>query len=101
MVSLKMARAKYGVVLSLCASVIASPFYTNVNNSREDIQRRSEDFYLRIMPLGASITNGNPAAPGTNGNGYRKPLRDQLRFDGWQVNMVGSEPHGTMADNVC
>ncbi|KFY17433.1 hypothetical protein V492_00682 [Pseudogymnoascus sp. VKM F-4246] len=99
MVSFKIARAKYGVVLSLCVSVIASPFYTKFNNSREDIRRRSEDFYLQIMPLGASITYGEPAAPGTNGNGYRKLLRDQLRFDGWQVNMVGSQSHGTMGDS--
>lgn len=31
---------------------------------------------------------------------FRKFLRDQLRKDGWKVNMVGSKSEGTMADNV-
>lgn len=67
------------------------------------LYRRAEpqDFYLRIMPLGASITAGNPAAPGDDeNNGYRKNLRDKLRFDGWKVNMVGRLNRGNMADNV-
>jgi hypothetical protein len=34
-------------------------------------------FYLRVMPLGASITMG---AGSTDGNGYRKHIRDQLRY---------------------
>lgn len=33
-------------------------------------------------------------------NRFRKFLRDQLRKDGWKVNMVGSKSEGTMADNV-
>ncbi|KAK7726624.1 hypothetical protein SLS63_007593 [Diaporthe eres] len=32
-------------------------------------------------------------------NRFRKFLRDQLRKDGWRVNMVGSKSEGTMADN--
>lgn len=31
---------------------------------------------------------------------FRKFLRDQLRKDGWRVNMVGSKSEGSMADNV-
>lgn len=31
---------------------------------------------------------------------FRKFLRDQLRKDGWMVNMVGSKSEGNMADNV-
>jgi len=53
------------------------------------------------MPLGASITKGEPYAPGDpHGNGYRKALRDKLRADGWKVNMVGNVQYGDMADNV-
>ncbi|KAL6229273.1 SGNH hydrolase-type esterase domain-containing protein [Aspergillus navahoensis] len=51
---------------------------------------------LRILPLGASITWGLRS---TDGNGYRKALRDQLRYKGFEVNMVGSRANGTMVDN--
>jgi hypothetical protein len=51
--------------------------------------RDAKDFYLRILPLGAS-----------DGNGYRKLLRQQLRWKGWKVNMVGTKNDGTMSDNV-
>ncbi|KAL3431446.1 hypothetical protein BDV09DRAFT_188416 [Aspergillus tetrazonus] len=56
------------------------------------------DLELRILPLGASITWGLKSE---THNGYRKYLRDQLRFDGWEVNMVGSkhDPESTMKDN--
>jgi hypothetical protein len=60
-------------------------------------RRAAKDFYLRVMPLGASITQGYKSS---DGNGYRKWLRAQLRFRGWKVNMVGSERDGTMADSV-
>lgn len=53
---------------------------------------------LRILPLGASITWGYLSS---TGNGYRKPLRDKLRFEGWDVDMVGSKSNGDMIDNVC
>ena len=52
---------------------------------------------LRVLPLGASITWGVNSA---TGNGYRKPLKDQLQSHGWEVDMVGSQKHGTMKDNV-
>lgn len=79
-----------------------SPFgYSHpVNDGQVDdwgLVRRADDFYLRIMPLGASITYGISS---TDGNGYRKVLRDQLRYDGWRVNMVGSLFGGTMNDSV-
>ncbi|KAF1993338.1 carbohydrate esterase family 3 protein, partial [Amniculicola lignicola CBS 123094] len=51
---------------------------------------------LRIMPLGASITQGAASVPL---NGYRKGLRDQLRFLGYEVNMVGSGSDGAFNDN--
>ncbi|KFY42222.1 hypothetical protein V494_02521 [Pseudogymnoascus sp. VKM F-4513 (FW-928)] len=100
--------ARYGLLLSLCVPIAAAPYDSispndnqdlHQNPQEHDVSRRAEDFYLRIMPLGASITKGSPAAPGTNGNGYRKDLRDNLVSDGWKVNMVGSQPFGKMADN--
>jgi hypothetical protein len=61
------------------------------------LRRITQSDYLRILPLGASITQG---VDSTTGNGYRKPLRDQLRSQGWLVNMVGSKADGTMVNNV-
>lgn len=51
---------------------------------------------LRILPLGASITHG---VASSDGNGYRQYLRQQLVALGILVNMVGSNPNGTMKDN--
>lgn len=52
------------------------------------------------MPLGASITQGwNPNIPEEHQNGYRKPLRDDLRHRGYPVNMVGSRAHGDFKDH--
>jgi hypothetical protein len=62
-----------------------------------NVARASRDYYVRIMPLGASITYGEQS---TRGHGYRKDLRDQLRYDGWPVNMVGTLRHGKMSDSV-
>lgn len=45
--------------------------------------RASKDFYLRVMPLGASITQGFHSK---DNNGYRKWIRQQLRWQGWKVN---------------
>ena len=74
----------------------------DTSNSTEigaDLARRAaKDFYLRVMPLGASITQGITSS---DGNGYRKWLRSQLRWKGWRVNMVGSKMDGNMADKVC
>lgn len=51
---------------------------------------------MRIEPLGASITHG---VASSDGNGYRKYLRDAIVANGNQVDMVGSNPNGTMSDN--
>ncbi|RDW67257.1 SGNH/GDSL hydrolase family protein [Aspergillus mulundensis] len=59
--------------------------------------RATKPFLLRVMPLGASITVGYRSS---DGNGYRKPLREQLRYAGWEVDMVGGLANGTMKDNV-
>ncbi|KAL3474296.1 SGNH hydrolase-type esterase domain-containing protein [Aspergillus californicus] len=58
--------------------------------------RATKPFLLRVMPLGASITVGYRSDDGT---GYRKSLREQLRFAGWEVDMVGSLKNGTMKDH--
>lgn len=96
-------------LLPLLASQLLLPSLTHASPADPryeeygSLYRRAEpqDFYLRIMPLGASITAGDPAAPGDDGkNGYRKNLRDKLRFDGWDVNMVGNLNRGNMADSV-
>jgi hypothetical protein len=101
MVCYKVALAICGTLLSLFHSIDAVPVQNDTVYSYDhSIEARAGEFYLRIMPLGASITKGDPASPGSNGNGYRKPLRDQLRFEGWQVNMVGSQLFGDMNDAV-
>ncbi|KAF5671674.1 carbohydrate esterase family 3 [Fusarium heterosporum] len=66
-----------------------------------DKRANAGDFYLRIMPVGASIVKGWPIHNELDptGNGFRKYVRDQLRYDGWDVNMVGGKNHGSMADN--
>ncbi|KAF3000646.1 hypothetical protein E8E14_006524 [Neopestalotiopsis sp. 37M] len=51
---------------------------------------------LRIEPLGASIIHG---VASSDGNGFRKYLRDALISNGNGVDMVGSNPNGTMRDN--
>jgi hypothetical protein len=69
-----------------------------IEKSSSILQKRDNGtFLLRIMPLGASITLGYGS---TDHNGYRKPLRQLLRYAGWQVNMIGSLRNGTMHDNV-
>lgn len=71
---------------------------SEIESSSSSLQKRDNGtFLLRIMPLGASITLGYGS---TDHNGYRKALRQQLRYEGWQVNMIGSLRNGTMHDNV-
>lgn len=96
-----------GILLLWFGSLItAVPLYANETEYNELdsslILPRAQDFYLRIMSLGASITKGQPAHPNDpNKNGYRKFLRDKLRSEGWQVNMVGSvSDWGNMNDRV-
>lgn len=80
------------------ATNIALSTLTPSSRSKGDLmQRAAGSFYLRVMPLGASITQGQYSS---DENGYRKALRDQLRYMGWKVNMVGSLQDGTMADSV-
>ncbi|KAJ5724730.1 hypothetical protein N7493_006458 [Penicillium malachiteum] len=74
---------------------LASP----INHDITTLHHRSTDnstFLLRLMPLGASITNGYLS---TDGNGYRDWIRQELRYKGWDVEMIGSLRNGTMIDN--
>ncbi|KAJ5153732.1 Esterase SGNH hydrolase-type subgroup [Penicillium coprophilum] len=48
------------------------------------------------MPLGGSVTYGSES---TDGNGYRKALRELLVSGGYNVNMVGSRNSGSMENN--
>ncbi|RSL43787.1 hypothetical protein CEP54_014936 [Fusarium duplospermum] len=53
---------------------------------------------LRVMALGASIVFG---VGSSDGNGFRKFLRDQLRFSRYnKVDMVGTKNGGTVKDNI-
>lgn len=106
MVAFTSVLARIGVAaLSLASipSAYAYPANCTTLNYGDRVFRRADpqDFYLRIMPLGASITEGDPSPPDDDsGNGYRKFLRDKLRSEGWKVNMVGNMRRGTMQDNV-
>ncbi|KAI8951129.1 hypothetical protein F4801DRAFT_546511 [Xylaria longipes] len=90
----------FGLILvffSFLHGLLASPlFHYGLHNVSIKFP---QNFYLRIMPLGASITYGEPSDPASQGRGYRKYIRDYLRFRGWNVNMVGSRNHGEFADN--
>ncbi|KAK7942571.1 uncharacterized protein PG986_011684 [Apiospora aurea] len=59
-------------------------------------RRQGQSTPLRILPLGASIVWGQGSS---DQNGFRKPLRDQLRYRGWEVDMIGSRRNGRMTDN--
>lgn len=51
---------------------------------------------LRIQTLGDSITKGSGSS---DGNGYRKRLRNKLTHHGFAVDMIGSLRNGDMPDN--
>lgn len=70
----------------LFEGITSSPTYNSgaTGSDGVDLSRRAaQDFYLRVMPLGASITEGIHSS---DLNGYRKWIREQLRWEGWQVN---------------
>lgn len=50
---------------------------------------------LRVLPLGDSITDG---VGSTTGNGYRKPLWDDLSAAGHSLDFVGTSRAGSMSD---
>ncbi|KAL5117239.1 hypothetical protein ACEQ8H_004798 [Pleosporales sp. CAS-2024a] len=52
---------------------------------------------LKVLPLGDSITWGYMNGGGTNG--YRLQLQTDLKSGGFDVDFVGTQKSGTMADN--
>ncbi|KAL4894245.1 SGNH hydrolase-type esterase domain-containing protein [Aspergillus ambiguus] len=83
-------------VLALGHSVSPEESFTIVKRASGLKSRDMKPFSLRIMPLGASITEGYGS---TDGNGYREYLWRQLRYKGWEVDMVGNKQNGNMEDN--
>lgn len=80
--------------------------FPTANFEASIFKSRDTSIPLRILPVGASIMSGW----GSNnlqetGPGLRKPLRDALRADGFDVNMVGSltcsASSTTFVDNDC
>ncbi|KAJ5721280.1 uncharacterized protein N7483_009214 [Penicillium malachiteum] len=106
-ISINSAAQAYMLCLGLFSPFI-SALSTNVDripnlaspiNNDITLRHRSTDnstFLLRLMSLGASITNGYLS---TDGNGYRDWIRQELRYEGWDVEMIGSLRNGTMVDN--
>lgn len=54
---------------------------------------------FRIMCLGASTSRGDTPTNGSDGNGFRRPLRQRLTSIGNMVNFVGTQHTGNMTDN--
>lgn len=98
-------RTIIGLLLALPATAL--PWPQPFMDSSDPLEHNSTlysradpaDFYLRILPLGASIVAGEYSQDKAK-NGFRKFTRDKLRERGWKVNMVGTKNGGTMADNV-
>ncbi|SCO35389.1 related to acetylxylan esterase [Fusarium fujikuroi] len=67
-------------------------------NSTISARANPGDFFLRILPLGASIVAGDYSQDASK-NGFRKFTRDKLVEQGWKVNMVGNRNSGSMSDN--
>jgi lysophospholipase L1-like esterase len=64
----------------------------------EHKKRRLDEAKVRVMPLGASFTQG---VKSSDGNGYREKLQDRLRdagVDKADLDFVGSLQHGDMDD---
>ena len=86
------------VAVDTVVKSIGSNAKLDLKQSTSPLQKRDNGtFLLRVLPLGASITLGYLS---TDHNGYRKALRQQLRYAGWQVDMIGSLRNGTMHNNV-
>ncbi|KAH7163151.1 SGNH hydrolase-type esterase domain-containing protein [Dactylonectria estremocensis] len=83
--------------LAILGLALTMPAYATLDASIDDSTVMvGGDVKLRLMPLGASITNGKGS---DDGNGYRKALRDLLVADGNEVDMVGTRESGDMDDN--
>jgi len=74
--------------LYVAASGDQSPNYLLSPLLHRRQQPGSDPEWLRILPLRASIVRELTSRPE---DGFRKPLRDRLRFLNFKVNMVGSQ----------
>ncbi|KAK1239333.1 hypothetical protein MKX07_008821 [Trichoderma sp. CBMAI-0711] len=84
--------------IPIIAENISYPFHDIHHPDGAPLARRADTLMdLRIMPLGASIVHGIGSEPELNG--FRGYLRQALRFNGFQVDMVGSMQTGTIEDN--
>ncbi|KAF2036073.1 SGNH hydrolase [Setomelanomma holmii] len=87
-----------GHAIRRCDAITNSTASNIVNGSSEGIVT-AEKPLLRIMPLGASLTQGfDVNIPADLRNGYRRPLREELRYRGYPVDMVGTQANGDFID---
>lgn len=86
--------------------IMTNTSFPDIDHEASAFTKRDTSIPLRILPVGASIMSGW----GSNdlqetGPGSRKPLRDALREDGYDVNFVGSlsctASSTTFVDNDC
>ncbi|KAF9882902.1 hypothetical protein FE257_004916 [Aspergillus nanangensis] len=95
---MSVARQSIGAFVLLIQAIVLVLVQPVLSSFHYELQPRTDTspYALRVMPLGASITAGRNSV---DGNGYRQWLWDQLRDQGWDVDMVGSMHNGTMEDN--
>ncbi|KAF7556324.1 hypothetical protein G7Z17_g1541 [Cylindrodendrum hubeiense] len=91
--------SNFNAVLAAPSSELYNDEPSNLGQSTKETVQKRDTVALRILSLGASIMNG---VGSSTYNGCRKPLRDALRTDGYEVDMVGSlhstVTTGTMLD---
>lgn len=85
------------VTLSLFSSFVhGKPTHSHLHESHRSIYNRQSSTFLRILPLGDSITWGWFSG---SGNGYRLYLEQLLKGDGNTVEYIGSLTNGDMVQN--
>ncbi|KAH7075890.1 carbohydrate esterase family 3 protein [Paraphoma chrysanthemicola] len=87
--------------LSIEADETAAPGVTlsNIVNGPSKTGSTARKPLIRMMPLGASITQGiDKGIPEDLQDGYRRPLRDELGYRGYPVEMVGARANGAFID---
>jgi lysophospholipase L1-like esterase len=85
--------AALGVAWSTAPSAQANPASAHARTT--SAVPAAQTSALRVEPLGDSITYGYQSS---TGNGYRKPLGDELTGEGHVLDFVGSVRAGTMSD---
>lgn len=80
------------LALAACGTALSGPASAAAPDTPARAAARTP---VRLLPLGASITEG---VGSSTGNGYRGPLHDALEADGYDPDFVGGLRNGTMAD---